>query len=247
VTEGEITLAVCAVGAVVAPIAWRLVFARPPAPLREMRSPADRSWPIPVAFSLFLLQFSVLAFTLVKGPDSPVAVRFALGGAMLVIAVAAWFFVPRLFKSTLGVPAAVGAGLLTMCAAMPLVYGAHFLQSLFVSIEVRQDALLRIQQRSAGWQELAFAAMVIAPLIEELTFRVLIYGGLRRVYSGRVAMLISAAAFGLVHFDPPTTVLPMFVFGIILAKLMEHTGSYIACVVAHAAFNIYSVAVALAT
>jgi membrane protease YdiL (CAAX protease family) len=246
VTEGEITLAASAVGLVAVPFAWKWVFARPVAPLPELRTEADRSWPLPLAFSLFVLQFAVLGLTVKMAAGSPILVRSLLAGAVAVTALVAWFLAPRLLKPSLRVPAAFGAGLLTMLAALPFVYGIHFLQSLFVNLDVKQDAVRRIQEREAGWKELALAAMVLAPLIEELVFRVFIYGGLRRTFRLRGAMLLSAALFGAIHFLPPTTILPMFVFGLILARLMERTGSYVACVTAHAAFNIFGVAAALA-
>jgi membrane protease YdiL (CAAX protease family) len=246
VTEGEITLAASAVGLVAAPFAWKWVFARPVAPLPELRSEADRSWPLPLAVSLFLLGFGVLGFAFQRGASSPVLVRSLLGGAILVTAVVGWFLSPRLLTPSLSVPAAFGAGLLAMLAALPFVYGIHFLQSLFVSLDGKQEAVRRIQEREAGWREMALAAMVLAPLIEELTFRVFVYGALRRSLRLRGAMLCSAALFGVIHFVPPTTILPMFVFGLVLARLMERTGSYVACVTAHAAFNIFGVAAALA-
>ena len=246
-SEAQITLAAGMCGLVAWPFAWRRVFARPVAPLAPVRSAADRSWPVAIAMVLLLVQFAGLGMAMRVAPNQPILARSILGGSIVVTAVAAWLLAPRLVQPTIRIPEAMGAGVLTMLAALPCVYGVHFVQMLFVRSEAKQELVERLQNRAPGWQEIAIAAVLLAPLAEELVFRVFLYGGVRRISGARVALLASALCFGLVHFAPPTTILPMFVFGLFLARLMERTGSYWACMTAHAAFNVFGVAAALAS
>jgi len=247
VSEAQLTLVACGVGLVAAPFAWRVVFARPVAPLPPPRSPADRSWPLPFALVLLLAQLLALGFVIRKAPDSPLLARALFAGSVAATILAASLLAPRLVRPSLRAPAAVGAGVLAMLAALPFVYGTLAAVSAFFDVDTPQETVQRLQERGPGWQEVALAAMLLAPLAEELVFRVLFYGGMRRTASPRTALLLSAALFGLVHAVPPTTILPMFVFGLFLARLMERTGSYLACLTAHAAFNIFGVVAALAT
>ena len=94
-----------------------------------------------------------------------------------------------------------------------------------------------LMNRESGWLVIAALVAILAPLTEELAFRGFFYAALRHTMKPRAAVLITSVLFGVVHFAPPTTILPMCVFGLFLATLMERTGSYLACVVAHAVFN----------
>jgi membrane protease YdiL (CAAX protease family) len=247
VSEARLTLIACGVGLLAVPFAWRLVWGRPVAPLPAPRSPADRNWPLPLALCLLFTQLLALGFVIEKAPDSPLLARSLLAGSVAITILAAGLLAPRLVQPSLRAPQAVGAGVLTMLASLPFVYGVLSLEGLFVDLDTRQRAVDLLAERAPGWQETALAAMLLAPLAEELVFRVFFYGGLRRSTKPRAALLASAALFGLVHAVPPTTILPMFVFGLFLGRLMERTGSYLACLTAHAAFNIFGVAAALAT
>ncbi|MDD7941899.1 type II CAAX endopeptidase family protein [Actinomycetospora lutea] len=94
------------------------------------------------------------------------------------------------------------------------------------------------------------AALVIAiggllvPLGEELLFRGLAYGVLRRI--GRVlAVLVSAAIFALAH-GLNVVFAAAFVLGVVNAVLYERTGSIWPPAAAHATFNLISFALVLA-
>ena len=163
----------------------------------------------------------------------------------MVGAVTARHVLPRILRPTIGVGPAIGAGVMTMLAAMPAVYGVAWIQSLFFGEPTPQDLMLVFLERRTGWLVCTGLVVLLAPLNEELVFRGFLYGGIRRIARPRAAWGMSAALFGLVHFAPPTTILPMFVFGLFLARLMERTGSVVACFVAHASFNALSVATAL--
>jgi membrane protease YdiL (CAAX protease family) len=108
------------------------------------------------------------------------------------------------------------------------------------------DALERSEWGSAGIVQLVLVAVVVAPLAEELFFRGLLLGAARRV-SGLAwpAILLSAAAFGIVHLPQPQNVVPLTTMGIILGYVRLRYDSVWVCVLIHALFNLHTMAVVL--
>ncbi|MBI1924279.1 CPBP family intramembrane metalloprotease [Candidatus Poribacteria bacterium] len=90
----------------------------------------------------------------------------------------------------------------------------------------------------AGWAQVAiilFGALV-APVCEEIFFRGVIFGSFWGAGYERVGAVVSAAAFGLVHFDLATMGVT-FLFGLVLAWVYHRTHSILAPIVAHAINN----------
>ena len=86
--------------------------------------------------------------------------------------------------------------------------------------------------------------VVLAPIAEEIFFRGVVFNALRREATRRWAYLGSALLFGVIHLSP-VTLLPIFLLGLVLARVYERTGSLLAPMVLHATFNGLSVAIAL--
>jgi membrane protease YdiL (CAAX protease family) len=78
-------------------------------------------------------------------------------------------------------------------------------------------------------------AVAVAPFVEELVFRGILYGALRRSLSPAVAIAASAALFAIVH--PPLGAPAVFLLGIAAAIARERTGRIAAAVAAHTAYN----------
>ncbi len=106
-----------------------------------------------------------------------------------------------------------------------------------------------LMDRSHG---LAFLGLVIsvsvcAPLVEELFFRGLLLGALRRRMPDGAAIALSAIVFGLAHGSgvPADAVilviLSLTLFGAVLALLAVRTGRLGPGIVAHALFNLFTV------
>lgn len=77
---------------------------------------------------------------------------------------------------------------------------------------------------------------VVAPVVEELTYRGLGFAALRDAYGVAVAVGVTAIAFGLAH--GLLVALPVLtIFGAILAWLRHSTGSVYPPIVLHAIFN----------
>ena len=86
--------------------------------------------------------------------------------------------------------------------------------------------------------------VVLAPIAEEIFFRGVVFNALRRESTRRWAYLGSALLFSVIHLSPVTLV-PIFLLGLLLARVYERTGSLVAPIVLHATFNGLSVALAL--
>ncbi len=92
-----------------------------------------------------------------------------------------------------------------------------------------------------------FVAVVCAPLIEELTFRVFLFNALQRYFPVALAAIASGAVFGIVHMSPfgwpqlLTVALPLACGGVVLAYTYAKARSYWSNVIAHAGFNLINV------
>lgn len=104
-----------------------------------------------------------------------------------------------------------------------------------------------IRDASLIWP--ALVAVFAAPVGEEVFFRGFLYRGLRRRFTIWPSVLISAVCFSLIHVTPGslggsvTLVLALFPVGVGLAWIYERRQSLLACIVAHATFNVIGVAV----
>lgn len=83
---------------------------------------------------------------------------------------------------------------------------------------------------------MAFAAMIAAPMCEEIVFRGYLYSAGKRFAGPWVAGLCSALVFAAAH-GSVSALLPLFIFGCVLAFLYEKTGSLWAPMSVHFCFN----------
>lgn len=97
-----------------------------------------------------------------------------------------------------------------------------------------------------GAVQLSIAAVVVAPLAEELFFRGLLlqtlWGYLGHAW---LAIAISGGAFGLIHIQQPQDVVPLATMGVILGYVRLRYRSLTACVFTHALFNARTMAFVL--
>lgn len=122
--------------------------------------------------------------------------------------------------------------------------GALFVCPASLTADMISALLVRMGfvQEAASWAPgmglflpAALQSVLLAPVCEELFFRGYLVGALRQ-YSVRRAVLISAAAFALVH--AVSAALPArFALGCLLAVMMLRTGSILAPVLIHASYN----------
>jgi membrane protease YdiL (CAAX protease family) len=82
----------------------------------------------------------------------------------------------------------------------------------------------------------AFAAVLVAPLVEETVFRGLIYGVAKRYTDGYFAALCSALLFGVVHYHVGSFV-PLAMLGLAFCAAYEMSGSLLVPMFMHSLFN----------
>lgn len=165
-----------------------------------------------------------------------------LAAAILLLRVRGIALVPiigRLRPLGRMVATGVGIGLLTFLVAH---LGTVALLVLAGSSDVPDQAIMR--EVVAGGATLAFAviaAVVLAPLAEELLFRGLLYRGLRDRMRVVPATLISSVLFAVIHIEivasQPLGLVALVLAGAVMAIAYERTGSLLLPVVIHATYN----------
>lgn len=78
---------------------------------------------------------------------------------------------------------------------------------------------------------------VIIPIIEELFFRVYVFGTLRHVFGGLIAWLLQAVLFAVVHFRPVGGFVPVFSFGLIAGAWRWRRRTLVPVILAHMVIN----------
>ncbi len=77
---------------------------------------------------------------------------------------------------------------------------------------------------------------IVAPVLEELLFRRVMFGLLRKVLPLYVAALIVSVVFGVLHFDLPQGLYGFF-FSFLLCEVMVLYGTWLAPLIVHATAN----------
>jgi membrane protease YdiL (CAAX protease family) len=83
---------------------------------------------------------------------------------------------------------------------------------------------------------IGISVIVLAPLAEEAFFRGFLFQGIRKWARPGIAIVLSAAIFGVLHLIP-LIMLPIFGLGVLLAAIVEARGSLVPSIFAHATFN----------
>ncbi len=110
-------------------------------------------------------------------------------------------------------------------------------------------ALLGENRSLAAVATVVIAAVVAAPIAEELFFRRILLGWLDKALpsdSGAPAILVSSAAFALAHHGQGLAYLPLLPLGLVLGFMASRTGTILPCILLHAFFNAVSVGLLLA-
>jgi membrane protease YdiL (CAAX protease family) len=151
----------------------------------------------------------------------------------------------------------VGLGVAAFAAvAAPVLFLQAWMQHLLPSqhpiVEVLVSAAA--EDRLFLLVQLTIAAVIIAPVCEEILFRVLLQGfleareqrwrrlGLRAWPRGLVPVLVSSAAFALMHLGHGLDPIPLFVLALVLGYLYFKTHRLLPSLVVHMALNALAMA-----
>lgn len=105
-----------------------------------------------------------------------------------------------------------------------------------------QPLVTKLSQTDATWfvAVLSIFAVIVAPVIEEIFFRGILFPTLKARWGIWPSAVISSLIFAAMHFHLPTF-LPLFVLAMILSLTFEYTGSLAVCMIAHSLFNSLSI------
>lgn len=124
----------------------------------------------------------------------------------------------------------------------PAVYGLHaalaaLMQWVGWEASPQSSIELLLQSGTGGRIAIAFFAVILAPIVEELLFRGLFFPLLRDAGLPRLAWFGTALLFGLIHANA-TAFVPLSLLGLFLTWLYQRTGNLLAPMTAHALFNL---------
>lgn len=104
---------------------------------------------------------------------------------------------------------------------------------------VAQQAVQMLEHTVIPMQKvyLGFVAIILAPLIEEIYFRGILYTAIKQAGHPRAALWGSSLFFALTHVNMMTFI-PLTVLAFLLVWLYEKTGNLLSCIAAHAFFNL---------
>lgn len=152
-----------------------------------------------------------------------------------------WWFACRKYRTGWGQlglagfkPGVLGIGI----GLMFLVFGFNILYSgLLARYGLRMQLdLERVFEQAASPWPLVFGGVVIAPFVEEIFFRGFVFAGLKKGYSWKTAMVVSAALFALIHLRP-LAMPPIFLLGLVFAYLYQRSGSIFPAIILHILVN----------
>lgn len=102
-----------------------------------------------------------------------------------------------------------------------------------------QDLIKNLDIDAGNPVLMVFSVVVFGPLVEEILFRGMIFGKLRRAFSFWPSAVISAVLFGVFHLNLVQGIYAG-VFGLALAYIFEKTETLWGCYLLHALFNMSS-------
>jgi membrane protease YdiL (CAAX protease family) len=140
---------------------------------------------------------------------------------------------------------AVLLGVLVALIFLPLGWGLQQTSALVMThlphfkLEPQEQLpvhVLRVSMSWAGRVTLGAAAILLAPVAEEILFRGILYPAIKQAGFPRLALWGTTLLFAAVHMNVVTFV-PLAVLALVLTALYERTNNLLAPITAHALFN----------
>jgi membrane protease YdiL (CAAX protease family) len=136
----------------------------------------------------------------------------------------------------------IGCGLMAISFLFNLVYGGFLA---FFDRQIQPDIALIFESTRYPFT-LLFGGAIVAPFVEEVFFRGFVFSGLRSKWDWRLAALASSALFALAHILP-TSMLPIFILGLVFAFLYQVSGSIWPSILMHVLTNTLALTAAYAS
>ena len=145
------------------------------------------------------------------------------------------------FRRFDGKTLAVGCGLIAFAYMLGMIYN---LIMVMLHVRTQGDVLLEILNATKSPMSYAVAAMVAAPLGEELVFRGFLFQGLRQQYGWNRAALFSSAVFAGMHLQL-VALIPTFLLGYALAWVYNKSNSIWPGIILHFLVNSLAMCIVL--
>lgn len=186
-------------------------------------------------------------FLLIAGVfDVDVSLDLILVVSELVFLVPVWWFVFRKynagwgslgFRTFTGKTIGIGCGLVIAAHIFTILYAALIVYLL--DSPIQPDLAPVAEEMSFPWL-LAFLAVVVAPVVEEIFFRGFVFAGFYNRYGYQKAAILSSLIFALGHLQV-LAILPLFILGYIFAYLYHRSGSIVPAIILHFLVNLFAV------
>lgn len=131
---------------------------------------------------------------------------------------------------------AIGWSVLGVVMAFAAQYFAILIQMYVLGIEAGSENTEAIVEYAKATPSLIIVVAVIGPILEEIVFRMIIFGALYKRFNFWIAAIVSSLIFAAVHFDF-THLLVYTAMGLVFSFLYVHTKRIIVPIVAHVAMN----------
>ena len=196
-------------------------------------------------FAFMLWQFLIYSLGLPLNPG------LAVGLMELLLLVPVWWLTVHKYGvgwKTLGLRGFNGGAIGLGCGLMLLSLGFNIFYASFLNmfkLRIQEDMSPVFAEISYPWLLLAVGA-ILAPVVEEITFRGFIFAGLRQKYGWQKAALISSAIFAAFHLSL-TALIPIFILGYIFAYLYQQSDSIWPAILMHLLTNTLSLGAAYLT
>lgn len=231
--------------------------------LVPFRDRDEIAWPPMAVFGALASSFygPLIAFTLLQvdfKPTPQTVAAICLGLALQIgCAIGCLSLAGPLVPGSLGL---FRKGALTDAGYGVMGFLASLVPVLLVSLLVNQLGLraddaehimfkvLKLHPGLTSVSLVAVSVVLLAPMAEELIYRVILQGWMETRIAPQQAIVVSATLFSAMHFGPGRPdYIPLFPLAIILGYLYYRRHSYLAVVVLHGLFNAANLLLALST
>jgi hypothetical protein len=131
----------------------------------------------------------------------------------------------------------IGCGLVTVSYCVTIINNIIFLR---LGQSVQSDQIARILATLSSPVPFIFAAVIVAPIVEESFFRGFLFAGFRQRYGYQAAALLSSAIFAAVHLQL-AVLIPTFMLGYIFSYLYQKTNSILPGMLLHFLVNAFGI------
>jgi len=149
-------------------------------------------------------------------------------------------------RRPLGIP--LGRAILVAVAMVPMALILNEAAAqLITSLQAKppeQQPTMQVLEISQTWGRrvlFTLAAVVLAPITEEILFRGVLYASIKEMGYPRAALFGTAILFAAIH-GSWMTLLPLTFFALVQTLLYERTGRLLAPILSHAIFNVTNIA-----